>query len=93
MIKAVLFDLDGTLLDTARDLGNALNAVLTANNLEPLSYQEYRLAASDGAMKLLELGFGEYWEDQNKENVGKHFSNTIVIISPWIPVYLTVLQT
>ncbi len=61
MHQAVLFDLDGTLLDTARDLGNALNTLLVAEGHKPLDYDEYRCAASDGAMKLLELGFGEYW--------------------------------
>ena len=42
MIKAVLFDLDGTLLDTSDDLGAALNHVLTNKQL-PLSPVE-RLA-------------------------------------------------
>lgn len=83
MIKAVLFDLDGTLLDTARDLGNALNAVLSAKSLDPLSYKEYRLAASDGAMKLLELGFGDYWEDQDKEECRQafleHYSENLAV--------------
>lgn len=56
-IKAVLFDLDGTLLDTANDLGEALNYVLSKYQLPPISRQHYRPVASDGAKGLLELGF------------------------------------
>ncbi|WP_029770070.1 HAD hydrolase-like protein, partial [Pseudoalteromonas sp. TB25] len=53
---AFLFDLDGTLLDTAEDLGAALNAVLINNKIEPVSSDIYRPAASNGAGALLEAG-------------------------------------
>jgi len=56
---AVLFDLDGTLLDTAKDLGKALNEVLASCERAPIPFKEYRNIASDGAKGLLELGFGE----------------------------------
>ena len=39
MIRAVLFDLDGTLADTARDLGWALNALLAEHGLPPQPYE------------------------------------------------------
>jgi len=57
--KGVLFDLDGTLLDTANDLGEALNYVLQNRGLNPVSRERYRPVASDGSKGLLELGFGE----------------------------------
>jgi phosphoglycolate phosphatase-like HAD superfamily hydrolase len=38
-IRTVLFDLDGTLLDTAPDLADALNAVLMENHRPPLPFQ------------------------------------------------------
>jgi phosphoglycolate phosphatase len=57
-IKTVLFDLDGTLLDTAPDLANALNAVLLANGHDAMSLDEIRPAVSHGGRALIELGFG-----------------------------------
>jgi phosphoglycolate phosphatase len=57
--NAILFDLDGTLLDTARDLGNALNQILVSLERPTVDYKSYRNIASDGAKGMLELGFGE----------------------------------
>lgn len=56
--KAVLFDLDGTLVDTADDLGAALNHVLQSKGLPLCTAEQYRPMASHGAKGLLELGFG-----------------------------------
>ena len=53
-MKAVIFDLDGTLLDTTDDLGAALNFVLDKNGLEPVSREVYSPAISDGVKALLE---------------------------------------
>ncbi|WP_017445241.1 HAD family hydrolase [Gayadomonas joobiniege] len=62
---AILFDLDGTLLDTARDLGETLNRLLAARNLPKISYQAYRPIASHGALGLLNLGLKDHFgEDQ-----------------------------
>ena len=55
---AILFDLDGTILDTAPDLGNALNHVLALHGKAPCTPQNYRAMASHGAAKMLEIGFG-----------------------------------
>ncbi len=56
--QAVLFDLDGTLVDTADDLGAALNHVLGQVGKPLCDRQQYRPVASHGAKGLLELGFG-----------------------------------
>jgi phosphoglycolate phosphatase len=58
MIKAVLFDLDGTFADTAPDLAAALNHTRAARNLPPLSLDVIRPQASHGSPGLLKLGFG-----------------------------------
>jgi 2-phosphoglycolate phosphatase len=57
-INAVLFDLDGTLLDTAPDLAAALNAVLLAQQIKPLPLARIRPFISEGATGLLKLGLG-----------------------------------
>ncbi len=57
MIKAVLFDLDGTLADTAPDLGHALNRQRIERNLPILPIDQIREQASAGARGLLDLGF------------------------------------
>src|SRR4051812_40547653 len=56
--KAVLFDLDGTLADTAPDLGYALNLQLQRYGRAPLAIELIRPEASAGARGLLKLGFG-----------------------------------
>lgn len=61
--KAVLFDLDGTLVDTADDLGAALNHVLVKYGFAPATAEQYRPVASHGAKGLLELGFGAALKD------------------------------
>ncbi|WKE63980.1 HAD-IA family hydrolase [Gallaecimonas kandeliae] len=58
-MTAVLFDLDGTLLDTAPDLRRALNEVLAAQGLPLKSLDEVRPHATHGTKSLLNLGFGE----------------------------------
>lgn len=57
--KGVLFDLDGTLLDTAEDLGSAMNHVLRINGLPTLPKDQYQNTASHGSKGLIELGFGQ----------------------------------
>jgi phosphoglycolate phosphatase len=56
--QAVLFDFDGTLADTAPDLGAAVNWLRTQRNLEALPIDEVRPYASMGARGLLRIGFG-----------------------------------
>ena len=70
---SVLFDLDGTLLDTANDLGEALNFVLHKNGLPAVAREEYRPVASDGAKGLLELGFGTQLASYNYDELRNDF--------------------
>lgn len=65
MINTVLFDLDGTLVDTAPDLGHALNLQLVKYGKTPLSDMAIRPFASHGSRGLIGLGFGITPEDAN----------------------------
>jgi len=56
-IKGVLFDLDGTLLDTAPDMALALNIQREHHGLAPLPYSDIRPYVSHGAIAMLKLGF------------------------------------
>lgn len=56
--QAVLFDLDGTLVDTAPDLGYAADCVRAELGLPPLTVAEYRPVASAGARGLLGVALG-----------------------------------
>ncbi|MDD5248571.1 MAG: HAD-IA family hydrolase [Rhodocyclaceae bacterium] len=57
MTAAVLFDLDGTLADTARDLAGALNRLLAEEERAPIPYEMLRPHVSGGARAMLRVGF------------------------------------
>lgn len=56
-IRAVLFDLDGTLVDTAPDMANALNELLQRHGRAGLPFSTIRPHVSHGATALVKLGF------------------------------------
>lgn len=60
MIEAVLFDLDGTLIDTAPDMGAALNNLLIEEGLESLPLDSVRPFVSQGGLVLTKLGFDKH---------------------------------
>jgi phosphoglycolate phosphatase len=63
-MKAVLFDLDGTLADTAPDLGHALNLQRERHGLPPLPQDIIRPYASHGTVGLFDIGFGLTPQDE-----------------------------
>ena len=65
MIKAVLFDLDGTFADTAPDLAAAVNHVRQVHHLPPLPLEILRPQASHGSVGLLKAGMNAAPTDAN----------------------------
>lgn len=62
---AVIFDLDGTLLDSLQDIGNAANEVLTQLGLPPRSLEDYRTLVGDGVSVLFQRAVPECVQDEN----------------------------
>ena len=57
-VQAVLFDLDGTLIDSAPDLGAAADQMRTKRGLPSLPLESYRPMAGAGARGMLGIAFG-----------------------------------
>lgn len=58
-IQAVLFDLDGTLIDSAPDLGHAANLMRAARGLPALPLAQYRSMAGAGARGMIGVAFAD----------------------------------
>lgn len=71
--QAILFDLDGTLLDTAPDLHRALNQVLEAHKRPLVSIEQARPVASHGSTGLLTLGFGADFNELSRLELREAF--------------------
>jgi phosphoglycolate phosphatase len=56
-LKVILFDMDGTVLDTAPDMVAALNALRAEEGLAPMAYDVVRSAVSHGAARVVKSGF------------------------------------
>lgn len=72
-VRAVLFDLDGTLADTAADLAGALNRVRADRSLPPLPLETLRPHASDGTRGMLGAGLGVTRDDAEWEILKETF--------------------
>jgi len=68
--SAVLFDLDGTLIDTAPDFIRCLNQLRQQHGLEPLPPEQIRRSVSNGARAMVRVGFG--LEPDHQDYAGKH---------------------
>lgn len=72
-VKAVLFDLDGTLIDSAPDLGAAADKMRTDRGLPSLPLEAYRPMAGAGARGMLGVAFGITPEDPGFAELREEF--------------------
>jgi len=72
-IEAVLFDLDGTLIDSAPDLGAAADQMRTDRGLAPLPLERYRPMAGAGARGMIGVAFGLTPEDTGYNDLREEF--------------------
>ena len=78
-IECILFDLDGTLLDTSYDFTYALNQTCRDFNQAPLRYQDIRKVVSQGGLAMTQLAFpdakGEVLEERRQHFLKIYFDN------------------
>ena len=72
--KVILFDLDGTLVDTAPEMHLAMNVLLKEERLKPLSYESVRPHVSNGVMGIFNNTF-----DDNPKLGGRRFNRYLDI--------------
>ena len=72
-IEAVLFDLDGTLIDSAPDLGAAADKMRTDRGLESFPLELYRPMAGAGARGMIDVAFGLSPADARFEALKEEF--------------------
>ena len=72
-IAAVLFDLDGTLIDSAPDLGAAADQMRVSRGLPSLALDAYRPLAGSGARGMLSVAFGMAPDHQDFEAMREEF--------------------
>lgn len=72
-LKLILFDLDGTLVDTAPDLGGVVNRMRSKRGLSPLPISSYRPSVSEGTKGLLGFGLGLPPEHEDYDQATEEF--------------------
>lgn len=72
-VRAVLFDLDGTLIDSAPDLGAAAEKMRSERGMPPLGVAAYRHMAGAGARGMLGVAFGISPEVANYDELKNEF--------------------
>ncbi|MDP3521943.1 MAG: phosphoglycolate phosphatase [Hydrogenophaga sp.] len=72
-VRAVLFDLDGTLIDSAPDLGAAADQMRVARGLPSLPLENYRHMAGSGARGMLSVAFGMSTDHPEYEGLRDEF--------------------
>jgi phosphoglycolate phosphatase len=73
----IVFDLDGTLIDTAPDLIDTLNITLKREGLQPVAYEKARPMIGGGARGMIERALGAEGRSVAKSDVDRMFSGFI----------------
>jgi phosphoglycolate phosphatase len=81
MQTTVIFDLDGTLVDTAPDLVETLNVVLAREGLSPIAYEEGRTLVGGGARYMIERGLASQGKSRTKADLDRLFNDFIAYYS------------
>jgi 2-phosphoglycolate phosphatase len=72
-LRGVLFDLDGTLIDSAPDLAAAANALRAARGLEPMPYERLRPMVGSGARGMVGVAMGRAPGDTEYDALREEF--------------------
>jgi phosphoglycolate phosphatase len=72
-LNTVLFDLDGTLIDTAPDMVDALNRMLNRYGKPELPFERVRNTVSRGSLALVRLGFGDGLPEAELKNLQNEY--------------------
>lgn len=77
--KTIIWDLDGTLMDTLQDLMNSVNYALEKHGMPARSYQEIRSFVGNGVKRLVELSVPDGVENQSFEGVFADFKSHYIV--------------
>jgi phosphoglycolate phosphatase len=69
-VNTILFDLDGTLIDTAPDLAYALNSLLLENGIDEKPYEQIKPLVAFGGKALVQFGFD--CDESHPEFINRH---------------------
>ncbi len=90
--KAILFDLDGTLIDSAPDIAAAVNALLAEEKLGPLSVPSVRGMIGNGVVKLVERAYAACGHpllgealDRRVKSMMPHYANHLTGLTVMLP--------
>ncbi len=85
MVKGVIFDLDGTLIDTIEGLANSVNAAMDYYSFPNHSVEKYRTFVGNGIGKLVERALPEdkkHLKDEARKIFEEHYKETMLDVLP-----------